>query len=117
MPYCLPGNHDDLVAVPSLFRDRHCGSRLLHCTQSGQRWGNLSYKPPNLSRKIFAPPQIFPVAPQRNFTHIVAARHREVLLRDAAALPGRFLPELGRSFGSGLFYSAACAKQQKGPSD
>jgi hypothetical protein len=57
--------------------------------------------------KIFTRAQIFSVAPQRDFSHIVAARYYEILFCDAAALPGRFLPELGRSFGSGLFYSAA----------
>jgi hypothetical protein len=37
------------------------------------------------------------------FRHIVAARYRD-LGREAAALPGRFLPELGRSSERPFFY-------------
>ncbi len=65
----------------------------------------------------------FSVAPQRSWRHIIAMRYRGYPLRDAAALPGRFLPELGRSFGSGLFIrrraaagSGAAAKHPS-PSD
>ena len=47
---------------------------------------------------------IFALAQQKAFRHIVAARYRSPRF-EAAALPGRFLPELGRSLGSGLFSS------------
>jgi hypothetical protein len=50
--------------------------------------------------------QILTLAPQIEFHHIVAARYCGSV-REAAALPGRFLPELGR-FGNeaAIFYSA-----------
>jgi hypothetical protein len=44
--------------------------------------------------------------------HIAATRHCGFPLYDAVALPGRFLPELGRSLGSGLFLLLEIARER-----
>jgi len=47
------------------------------------------------SQEILASRDILTLAPRARFHHIAAARYRGSVC-EAAALPGRFLPELGR---------------------
>ncbi|MGD0189898.1 MAG: hypothetical protein ABSD74_04060 [Rhizomicrobium sp.] len=98
--HCLPAKDDGRVAVPSSFRDSDSRAgglgALLHCTIIGQAALGKSKKIYDFAAKIRLGERHFSIAAQWWFVHIVAARHYEVL-RDAAALPGRFLPELGRS--------------------
>jgi hypothetical protein len=63
------------------------------------------------STKVFWNCAVLVLASTPEECHIVATRHRELPLCGAVALLGRFLPELGRSLGSGRsFFGAARAR-------
>jgi hypothetical protein len=118
---CLPSKREGLVAMRSSFRE---SAMILACLRF---FGAATHKKVAEFSHAWGVKSLGKQAFSLGWRCIFLLRRSEspaILLRcgiafgDAAALPGRFLPELGRSLGSGLFvlgpvfssFGARCAR-------